>query len=220
MIGIKRYFQAYKDYKKGNIGDAGYMEFKIYGVGTNPGVLEQLQSFGDCYPDVDVARLAQLPEGTLGRAYAEHMEKYRIQPLEISSDMEVDARQNLLALRLVAVHDIYHALLEFSTNYSGEAGVFAFKAAQGYSKAIALLQPIGLIAIMLMRPRKIKQTLADYRRGWALGKQAKNILTYRFEDNWAKPIDEVRAELGLILPEASAERNGLEVVQSEGAIAA
>jgi len=219
MIGIKRYFQAYRDYKKGRIGDAGYMEFKIYGIGTNPDVLERLQNFGDCYPDVDVDRLAQLPEGTLGRAYAQHMKKYHIQPLEISSDMAVDARQNPLALRLIAVHDIYHALLEFSTAYSGEAGVFAFKAAQGYSKAIALLQPIGLIAIMLMRPRKIKQTLADYRRGWALGKQAENILTYRFEDNWDKPIDEVRAELGLVLAEASVERNDLEKVQSQEAMA-
>ena len=38
MTGIKRYFQAYKDYKQSNIGDAGYMEFEVCGNGTNPSV--------------------------------------------------------------------------------------------------------------------------------------------------------------------------------------
>ena len=143
-------------------------------------------------------QLMQLPTGTLGHEYAKHMKKYGIQPLEISADLQADAEENPLALRLLSVHDIYHVLLGFNITYAGEAGVFAFKAAQGYSKVLPLLQPLALIGICLMRPKSMSQTIANFRKGRSLGKQAKCLLTYRFADNWAKPVSEIRAEMGLI----------------------
>lgn len=142
--------------------------------------------------------MMQLPAGTLGHEYAKHMKKYGIQPLEISADLQADAEENPLALRLLSVHDIYHVLLGFNITYAGEAGVFAFKAAQGYSKVLPLLQPLALIGICLMRPKNVRQIMANFRRGRSLGKQAKCLLTYRFADNWAKPVSEIRAEMGLI----------------------
>ncbi|NJN23329.1 MAG: hypothetical protein HC810_01560 [Acaryochloridaceae cyanobacterium RL_2_7] len=40
---------------------------------------------------------------------------------------------------------------------------------------------------------------ASFSRGEALGQQAKCLLLYRFEDNWARPIADIRTELGLVL---------------------
>lgn len=197
MVSIKRYFQIYKDYKSGKPGDAGYLEFKAYGWGAAPALLDQLRASPKQY-DLDLDQMMQLPAGTLGHEYAKHMKKYGIQPLEISADLQADAEENPLALRLLSVHDIYHVLLGFNITYAGEAGVFAFKAAQGYSKMLPLLQPLALIAICLMRPKSIRQTIANFRRGRSLGKQANCLLTYRFAENWAKPVSEIRAEMGLI----------------------
>ena len=203
MVGIKHYIQAYQDYQKGRIGDAGYLEFKLYSWGANPELLAQLQELEGHYPTIDLDPLSQLPPGTLGYEYAQHMQKYGIQPLAISPNLRQDARRNPFARRLLTVHDIFHVLLGFSTSYSGEAGVFAFTAAQGYSKMLTVLQPLGLVGLILISPANAKRTISDFCRGRALGKQANCLLTYRFEENWARPIDEVRAELGLSLGRGS-----------------
>ena len=197
MVSIKRYFQIYTDYKSGKPGDAGYLEFKAYGWGADSDLLTQLRTLPKQY-DLDLEQLIQLPVGTLGYEYAKHMKKYGIQPLEISADLQADAEENPFEIRLLTVHDIYHVLLGFDITYAGEAGVFAFKAAQGYSRMLPILQPLALIGICLMRPKSVRQTVANFRRGRSLGKQAKCLLTYRFAENWTKPVSEIRAETGLI----------------------
>lgn len=197
MITIKRYFQAYTDYKSGKPGDAGYAEFKAYGWGADSELLAQLRTLPRQY-DLDLDNLIRLPAGTLGHEYAKHMQKYNIQPLEISADLQADAEENPFALRLLTVHDIYHVLLGFDITFAGEAGVFAFKAAQGYSRMLPILQPLALVGICLMRPKSIRQVIANFRRGRSLGKQAKCLLTYRFTENWAKSVDEIRTEMGLV----------------------
>ena len=196
MVSIKRYFQVYADYKSGKPGDAGYLEFKAYGWGVDSVLLTQLRTLPKQY-NLDLKKLIHLPVGTLGHEYAKHMKKYGIQPLEISADLQADAEENPFALRLLTVHDIYHVLLGFDITYAGEAGVFAFKAAQGDSRMLPILQPLALVGICLMKPKSMWQTIANFRRGRSLGKQAKCLLTYRFADNWAKPVSEIRSEMGL-----------------------
>ncbi|NJN11199.1 MAG: hypothetical protein HC836_19510 [Richelia sp. RM2_1_2] len=69
---------------------------------------------------------------------------------------------------------------------------------------------------MIIKPTQIKTTLANNRRGKALGKQAKCLLVYRFEKNWARQISDIRSELGLVL------EDNLDAVgsQPQGTIAA
>ena len=200
MPSIKRYAKALKDYfTKGEAGDAAFGEIKFYGIGLNPALKTRLQEFAGYYPTIDLEELAQLPEGTLGYEYAQHMKENNIQPLEISPDLKEEAERDPFALRYTVTHDIFHILLGFDTTYAGEMGVFGFTAGQNYSKMLKIAEPLILLLLCLIKPHKIRKIWSSDRTGKALGKQAECLLVYPFEKNWARPIEEVRAELGVIL---------------------
>lgn len=200
MAKIKRYIKAIKDYfTKGEVGDIAFLKFEIFGLGANPEVLAQLQDFAGYYPSINLEKLSQLPQGTLGYEYAQHMHKCGIQPLEISQDLREEADSHLFALRYTVTHDIFHVLLGFDTTYAGEMGVFAFTIAQNYSKTMNALEPLITSVYPLIFINQAKQMRANIRKGKALGKKARCLLTYRFEDNWARAIADIRSELGLIL---------------------
>ena len=77
-------------------------------------------------------------------------------------------------------------------------GVLGFAVGQNYSKFLKIAEPLILLFCCMIRPHQIKKIWSCDRLGKALGKQAKCLLAYRFEENWARPIDDVRAELRLI----------------------
>ena len=199
MPSIKRYTQALKDYfTKGEAGDAAFGEIKFYGIGLNPTLKTQLQEFVGYYPTIDLEELSQLPEGTLGYEYAQHMKRNNIQPLQISPDLKEEADRSPFALRYTVTHDIFHVLLGFDTSYAGEMGVFGFTVGQNYSKMLKIVEPLILLLFCVIKPFQIKKIWSCDRVGKELGKQAKCLLTYHFEDNWARPIRDIRAELGLL----------------------
>lgn len=77
MITIKRVIKAFGDYfTKGKAGDIGLLEFELYAIGLNPQVEAKLQNFVGYYPKINLEQLSQLPIGTLGYEYAQHMHKY------------------------------------------------------------------------------------------------------------------------------------------------
>lgn len=210
MPSIKRYAQALKDYfTKGEAGDAAFGEIKFYGIGLNSTLEAQLQEFVGYYPKIDLEELSQLPEGTLGYEYAQHMKKNNIQPLQISPDLKEEADLDSFALRYTVTHDIFHILLGFDTTYAGEMGVFGFTIGQNYSKMLKIVEPLILLLFCVIKPFQIKQIWESDRIGRALGRQADCLLTYRFEDNWACPIDDVKTELGLILNNEQLRKNTL-----------
>ena len=218
MATIKRVIKALKNYfTTGEAGDIGLIESELYGIGLNPKVEAKLQDFVGYYPKIDLEQLSQLPEGTLGYEYAHHMKKCGIQPLEISEDLQEEANKNPFALRYIVTHDIFHILLGFDTSYPGEMGVFAFTVGQNYTKMLNTVYPLVLLIFLIVKPTQINKILADNRRGKALGKQAKCLLTYRFEENWARQISDIRSELGLVLEDEQLETVG---VQEQGTIAA
>ena len=199
MPGIKRYATALKDYfTKGEAGDAAFGEIKFYGIGADPDIIAQLQDFVGYYPSIDLEKLSQLPEGTLGYEYAQHMKENNIQPLEISPDLKEEADRDPFALRYTVTHDIFHILLGFDTSYAGEMGVFGFTVGQNYSKMLKIAEPLILLLFFIIKPTKIKEIWQSGRIGKALGKQAECLLVYHFEKNWSRPIDDVRTQLGLL----------------------
>lgn len=127
------------------------------------------------------------------------MKRHKIQPLEISPDLKEEADSHPFALRYTVTHDIFHILLGFDTTYAGEMGVFGFTVGQNYSKMLKVVEPIILLIFCLIAPTKIKKIWESDRLGKALGKQARCLLVYPFEDNWTRPIDDIRAELKLVL---------------------
>lgn len=218
MATIKRYIKAFKNYFiEGKAGDIGLLESELYGIGLNSEVEAKLKNFVGYYPEINLEQLSQLPEGTLGYEYAHHMKRCGIQPLEISEDLQEEANKNPFALRYIVTHDIFHILLGFDTSYPGEMGVFAFTVGQNYTKMLNIVYPLILLIFLIIKPTQINKILADNRRGKVLGKQAKCLLAYRFEENWARQISDIRSELGLVLGNEQLEEEVRS--QSQGSIA-
>jgi|GEM_PF-3746969 len=70
---------------------------------------------------------------------------------------------------------------------------------QGYSKFLQVYEPIVRHFYPFILRSQAQQIRANLTRGKALGEQARCLLVYRFEDNWSRPIEDIRAELGLVL---------------------
>ncbi|WP_319421026.1 Coq4 family protein [Pleurocapsa sp. FMAR1] len=200
MATFRRFIKAIKDYyQQGEAGDIAYLKIELLRIGGSPELLAKLEDLEDYYPTVNLEELAQLPEGTLGYEYAQHMKKNGIHPLKISDDLIEAAKANPFALRFTATHDIFHILLGFDTSYAGEIGVLGFTIGQDYSKFLNAYEPIIKHLYPLILRSQARQIRANLAKGKAIGEQAQCLLAYPFELNWSRPIEDIRAELGLVL---------------------
>lgn len=143
---------------------------------------------------VDLDALLALPEGSLGRAYAVHMRSNRLDP-DFYTKVEPTDELRWLSLRLRQVHDIWHVVVNFHVNVSGEIGLQAFTAAQ----IPAIFPPIIVAGGILRSLRdetlpEITDAVAD---GFHAGRSARAILTHRWEERWAEPLEGLRRELGI-----------------------
>ena len=200
MATFKRFIKAIKDYyQQGEAGDIAYLKIELLRIEGSPELLAKLADLENYYPTVDLEALAQLPKGTLGYEYAQHMKQNNIHPLIISPDLIEAARKNPFALRFTATHDIFHILLGFDTSYAGEIGVLGFTIGQGYSKFLNAYEGVVKHIYPLILRSQAKQLRANLKRGKAIGEQAQCLLAYPFELHWSRPIEDIRTELGLVL---------------------
>jgi ubiquinone biosynthesis protein Coq4 len=147
--------------------------------------------------------LVRYPEGSLGRAFGEAMREskqdpefyrdyYGAEPYFFSSD------EQYLRFRIRQIHDLVHVLTGFGmSDIPGELGMQAFNAAQTRRPFSLALVGFGLLRIVL-RPVELPETLRQIARGLAIGYAADQLLAHRFEQDWAKPLEAWRRELGLI----------------------
>ena len=186
---------AYKNSQ--NIGDFAILKSDILGAKVSPQVADKLQNVVGYYPQIDLNKLIEYPEGSFGREYAEHMKRNNLQTLNISPELDDVAQHNVFALRYVITHDIFHVLLGFDTSYAGEIGVLAFAAAQNYSKSLKISFWFAKILYPIIALRQVKAIVANQRKGGELGREAEFLLGYRFEEHWDEALDKVRKDLGL-----------------------
>ena len=216
MTTFRRFIKALKDYyQKGEAGDIAYLKIELLRIEGNSDLLARLQNVTDYYPKLNLEELGQLPEGTLGYEYAQHMKKHHIQPLEISRDLIEAAKTNPFALRFVATHDIFHILLGFDTTYAGEIGVLGFTIGQNYSRFLNTYETIVKHFYPLVFRSQAKQIRSNLSRGKAMGEKAQCLLAYPFETNWSRPIEEIRTELGLVLEDEQLKKNKENAVDKE-----
>ncbi len=105
---------------------------------------------------LDLAALGALPEGTLGRTFAEHMIRNGLDPAAIPSLASPDALSFIRA-HLYETHDVWHAVTGFGTDVAGELGLQAFGLAQFRRGSQRSSSPGGLLhgdALALRRSRR------------------------------------------------------------------
>lgn len=146
----------------------------------------------------DMNELLQLPANSLGYTFAKHMQHWK---MDVVFYPEIDDPTNdditYLRMRSRETHDIHHAVLGMKPDHLGEMSISAFYLAQLTIPLSAVLLGVGFLVATIKKPWMIERLVESIIQGWNLGKKSKQILAVKWEEQWHRPVDEVRAELGL-----------------------
>lgn len=145
---------------------------------------------------VDLTALGALPQGTLGRTFAEFLRARGLDPGALPR-LEAPDEETYVRAHLYETHDLWHVVTGFDTDVAGEVGLQAFYSAQVDGALPRWLVMGGLLNAILQQPADWSRRLEAIAQGWRLGKTAKPLFGVRWDDKWRMPLGEVRAGLGL-----------------------
>ncbi|MEM8875711.1 MAG: Coq4 family protein [Planctomycetota bacterium] len=152
-------------------------------------------------PEVDMLRT--LPEGSVGRELARHIDDYGFDadyyqqlPEDDNHNPEIVTALN----RLRETHDVWHVVLGFHPTPVGEVGVKAFEFAQTRRPMAAVILA-GALLRYAVAGEQFDEVLGAIVAGYHMGKKAQPVLGERWEQNWAEPVEAIRARLDIELPD-------------------
>ncbi len=170
----------------------------------------------------DAARLAALPEGSFGRAYADFMGMARLRAdglveaadaVRQPEDAALDPDRRWFFDRLRDMHDLWHVLTGYGRDLAGEAANLAFTWAQTRNRGIGVI----VVSAALLGPKTLDCHWQRYLfRCWWRGRRATFLPLARYEELLPRPLDEVRRELRIDAPER-AHPGGVLVVEGDPA---
>ena len=145
-----------------------------------------------------LASLRCLPEGTLGRVYADHLLDNGLDPDALPA-LEAHTDEEYVRAHMLESHDVWHVLTGFPADVAGELGVQAFSLAQvGSPFALGILAG-GLANTLLYAFSERDVRMRAIVRGWLLGRRARLLFGAPWRRMWELPLAEVRQRYGLDL---------------------
>ncbi|MEM6929233.1 MAG: Coq4 family protein [Myxococcota bacterium] len=187
-----------------HIGDIAILKMDAVSMRARPEHRAALEPMVGRPVDIDLDRLAALPEGTYGRAVADFMRDNDLQPFvftdEISPEMR---RRNAFGIRVAQTHDLIHVLTGFDTSWPGEMGVYAVQYAQRWSAWSPWLALATWLIYPFLTGFQLSRLVRAWRRGVAQGRQAPFLLGERLEHHFDEPLDRLRQRYGLDDPPAA-----------------
>lgn len=142
----------------------------------------------------DLEQLAQLPEGSLGRAYADYLRDSGFEA-DFYRSLTVEDDVSYFLLRMRQTHDIWHLVAGFHTDVPGELGLKAFELAQTRRPLSAVLLSGGVLSAVFKAPETIGPLLEQIAIGYRLGSTARPFLAQRWEEHWERSLDDWRERL-------------------------
>ena len=147
-------------------------------------------------PPVDLAALGALPEGTLGRTFADRMREMGLDPGALPRKSAADDVQYVRA-HLYETHDLWHVVLGFGVDVAGELGVQAAYAAQNGGALPRLLITGGLLHGLVFARADWPARLAAVARGYDLARRAQPLFGVRWHELYEEPLARVRERLAI-----------------------
>ncbi|HEY1690826.1 MAG TPA: Coq4 family protein [Polyangiaceae bacterium] len=145
---------------------------------------------------VDLDALAQLPAGTLGRVFADHMRANGLDPASIPT-LPGTHETEFVRAHLYETHDVWHAVTGFRADVAGELGLQAFYAAQAPGGLPWMLLAMGFLNTALYAMGEREARFEAISRGWEMGRRARPLFGVRWDTLWSTSLDEVRLSLGV-----------------------
>jgi ubiquinone biosynthesis protein COQ4 len=151
----------------------------------------------------DAERLRAMPPGSLGRAIGDWFARERISAQGLAqADAAAEARlersarpgggARVFATRMRNLHDVFHVVCGYERDLRGEAAVLAFTVAQTRSPGMAYI-----VLRTLRRAGWSSRTGKLIRQAFRRGLRAEWLVDQDWEQLLERPLDEVRAELGV-----------------------
>ena len=147
---------------------------------------------------VTLEALERFPDGSLGRAYAKFMRDGNLDPAALP-DKPARNEAEYVSAHLTETHDIWHVVTGFGPDRAGELGLQAFYLAQFPSRVAVGILTMGFANALLFEFHDTEKRMDEIVRGWVLGRRAKSLLGVDWKHYFQKPLEEVRAELGIDL---------------------
>ncbi len=195
--------------QQGNVLDTTYAVVDAMGGMCEERLFQKLLSDPDgrrllaARPDLpatlaDHARLAAMPEGSLGRAYADLCKRAGINSAAVVDSLrrtsrdydQLDPSRQWFIDRLTVLHDLWHILTGYATQPRGEAAIVAFSYAQGLNYRPV---PFFMALSVFMRVARIHELREAYRRG----RQTSMLILQSYEELLPLPLATVRARMKL-----------------------
>lgn len=139
---------------------------------------------------ISLADLERLPEGTLGRVFANHCRARELDPnlVHIPPDDEIGWMLN----HLFQTHDIWHVFTGWGNDLPGEFGLGGFYCAQLGSPAFFGYMVALLLLNVVMRRANLNEVLEAFGQGFQAGKRAQPLWGLSWDELWDLPIEELR----------------------------
>jgi ubiquinone biosynthesis protein COQ4 len=143
---------------------------------------------------VDYEELRRMPATTLGGAYVRHLDGNGITAdYQAARTRHVeDEEMAYLMRRFRQTHDVWHALLGLGIHGHEEVVIHAFSYGQMRLPVSAMVVSFGSLKHIVMERRwgALRHSL---REAYQVGREAEPLIKVIWEDQWAEPLDGVRA---------------------------
>lgn len=141
--------------------------------------------------------LRTLPPNTVGRAYADWLDREGVSPTRDTVKYIDDEECAYVMQRYRECHDFFHALTGLPVMVEGEVALKAFE----FANTLLPMTGLSMFAVIRLKPAERKRFFSIY-LPWALsnGMKSKEVLNVYWEEQLERDVDELRAELGIEKP--------------------
>jgi ubiquinone biosynthesis protein Coq4 len=159
---------------------------------------------------LDLDELAAMPEGSLGRVYrawivdnnltAQIATNYRDFHRMLAASGHLDGMPEELqyaVLRGFQLHDFLHVLSGYDPSPQGEIALQAFSLAQLQFPYFAMWMSTVTTQMTYVDPTHIVPLMDAISDGWVYGRKTPQLSLHRWEQELARPLDEIRQEWGI-----------------------
>jgi ubiquinone biosynthesis protein COQ4 len=147
---------------------------------------------------LDVPRLRLLPAGTVGRSYADWLDREGVSPDTRDRVRYIDDEECAYVMqRYREAHDMYHALTGMPTVREGEVALKAFE----FANTLLPMTGLSVLSVLTLKGRERARFWGTY-GPWAVrnGLLARDVINVYWEEEMETEVEALRARLGIEMP--------------------
>ncbi len=165
-----------------------------------PLIQQAARQLGAPAPLPPLTALRELPEGTVGREYANFMDANGLVPEALDRPTD-DTELARFRAHMRTSHDLWHVATGWTPDLLGELGLQAFYLAQLRVPFPAFILAAGLLHTVLKRREHFYDIVDAVAEGWRQGAAADSLLTLDWTAWMHRPVQDLRAHLALTAAE-------------------